>query len=154
MSVISVDPRRKLGHLHRYVYGGFIEHLGRCIYGGIYEEGSPLSDMRGFRTDVLDLLKQLRISQLRWPGGNFVSNYHWQDGIGPKDTRPARPEILVGGHRAQPFWDQRVRRVLQSTRGGALYLPEHGLGDAKGSSFLGGVLQFSRSDLLGRAAPG
>jgi hypothetical protein len=90
VSVISVDPRRKLGQLHRYVYGGFIEHLGRCIYGGIYEEGSPLSDTRGFRTDVLDLLKQLRISQLRWPGGNFVSNYHWQDGIGPKDTRPVR----------------------------------------------------------------
>ncbi len=96
MSVISVDPRRKLGHLHRYVYGGFIEHLGRCIYGGIYEEGSPLSNTRGFRTDVLDLLKQLRISQLRWPGGNFVSNYHWQDGIGPKDTRPARPRSLGG----------------------------------------------------------
>jgi alpha-L-arabinofuranosidase len=103
VSVISIDPRRKLGHLHRYVYGGFIEHLGRCIYGGIYEEGSPLSDTRGFRTDVLDLLKQLRISQLRWPGGNFVSNYHWQDGIGPKDTRPARPEIAWGGIEANRF---------------------------------------------------
>ena len=103
MSVISVDPRRKLGSLDRRVFGGFIEHLGRCIYGGIVEEGSPLSDERGFRLDVLELLKQLRISQLRWPGGNFASNYRWQDGIGPKDSRPVRPEIAWGGTEPNRF---------------------------------------------------
>jgi len=94
---IAVDPLRPVGQLDRKVFGGFIEHLGRCIYGGIYEEGSPLSDERGFRTDVLGLLRELRPGVLRWPGGNFVSNYHWTDGIGPKDSRPRRPELAWGG---------------------------------------------------------
>ncbi len=69
------------------MFGGFVEHLGRCIYGGLYDEGSPLADDRGFRKDVLGLLRELRLGVLRWPGGNFVSNYHWADGIGPKDGR-------------------------------------------------------------------
>ena len=56
MSRIAIDPSRPLGTMDRKVFGGFVEHLGRCIYGGLYEEGSPLSDERGFRKDVLDLL--------------------------------------------------------------------------------------------------
>jgi alpha-L-arabinofuranosidase len=94
---IAIDPGRTVGELDRNVFGGFVEHLGRCIYGGLYEEGSPLSDQRGFRQDVLGLLRELRMGVLRWPGGNFVSNYHWKDGIGPKDDRPARPELAWGG---------------------------------------------------------
>jgi len=103
VSVVEVDPRKQLGHLDRHVFGGFVEHLGRCIYGGIYDEGSCLSDRRGFRQDVLELLKPLRVSQLRWPGGNFVSNYHWADGIGPKGSRPSRPEIAWGGAEPNRF---------------------------------------------------
>jgi alpha-N-arabinofuranosidase len=94
---IAVDPARRVGRLDRNVFGGFVEHLGRCVYGGLYEEGSPLSDAEGFRTDVLDLLRDLRMGVLRWPGGNFASNYHWTDGIGPKDSRPHRPELAWGG---------------------------------------------------------
>ena len=97
MTRIAVDPARAIGELDRNVFGGFVEHLGRCIYGGLYEEGSPLSDQRGFRQDVLGLLRELRMGVLRWPGGNFVSNYHWKDGIGPKDDRPGRPELAWGG---------------------------------------------------------
>ncbi len=103
MTRIAIDARRSLGTLDRRVYGGFVEHLGRCIYGGLYEEGSPLADDRGFRLDTLALLKDLRLSVLRWPGGNFVSNYHWQDGIGPKDTRPVRPELAWGGTESNRF---------------------------------------------------
>jgi alpha-L-arabinofuranosidase len=103
LTTIAVDPRRPLGEVDRGVFGGFVEHLGRCIYGGLYEEGSPLSDQRGFRTDVLGLLKDLRLSVLRWPGGNFVSNYHWQDGIGPKDGRPVRAELAWGGTESNRF---------------------------------------------------
>jgi alpha-N-arabinofuranosidase len=102
-STVTVDIGRELGQLDRRVFGGFIEHLGRCIYGGIYEEGSPLSDERGFRRDVLELLRPLHIPVLRWPGGNFVSNYHWQDGIGPKDERPARTELAWGGVESNRF---------------------------------------------------
>jgi alpha-L-arabinofuranosidase len=100
---IVVDPARSLGDLDRNVFGGFVEHLGRCIYGGLYDEGSPLADAQGFRTDVLGLLRQLRLGVLRWPGGNFVSNYHWTDGIGPKDDRPRRPELAWGGTESNRF---------------------------------------------------
>jgi alpha-L-arabinofuranosidase len=100
---IAVDPARPVGRLDRKVFGGFVEHLGRCIYGGLYEEGSPLSDDRGFRKDVLGLLRELRLGVLRWPGGNFVSNYHWADGIGPKDGRPRRPELAWGGEESNRF---------------------------------------------------
>lgn len=98
-----MDPARPLGGVDRNVFGGFVEHLGRCIYGGLYEEGSPLADARGFRTDVLGLLRELRMGVLRWPGGNFVSNYHWADGIGPKDSRPRRPELAWGGEESNRF---------------------------------------------------
>jgi alpha-N-arabinofuranosidase len=103
MSQIAIDPARPLGTIDRKLFGGFVEHLGHCVYGGLYEEGSPLSDERGFRTDVLGLLRELRLGVLRWPGGNFVSNYHWQDGIGPKDARPRRPELAWGGEEPNRF---------------------------------------------------
>lgn len=93
MTQVAVSPARKAGRIDRNLFGGFVEHLGRCIYGGLYDEGSPLSDANGFREDVLGLLRKLRMGVLRWPGGNFVSNYHWTDGIGPKDERPRRPEL-------------------------------------------------------------
>ena len=117
-SVVTIDPcRASLGSLDRRVFGGFVEHLGRCIYGGLYDEGSPLSDQRGFRRDVLELLKSMRISVLRWPGGNFVSNYHWQDGIGPKDERPRARRAGLGRDRAQPLRYRRVRRRTAPSSG-------------------------------------
>jgi alpha-N-arabinofuranosidase len=100
---IVVDPARPLGPVDRNVFGGFVEHLGRCIYGGLYDEGSPLADAQGFRTDVLGLLREFRMGVLRWPGGNFVSNYHWADGIGPKDERPRRPELAWGAEESNRF---------------------------------------------------
>ena len=103
MTRIVVDPARPIGSLDRNVFGGFVEHLGRCIYGGLYAEGSPQADARGFRGDVLGLLRELRMGVLRWPGGNFVSNYHWTDGIGPKDSRPRRPELAWGGVESNRF---------------------------------------------------
>ncbi len=87
---IKIDFDRRIGTIDRNIYGNFTEHLGRCIYGGIYEEGSPLSDSDGFRKDVLQAAKAMRVSVLRWPGGNFSSGYNWKDGIGPKDQRPRR----------------------------------------------------------------
>jgi len=93
MARIVIDPTRTVGSVDRRIFGNFIEHLGRCIYGGIYEEGSPLSDARGFRGDVLEAARPLRIPILRWPGGNFVSGYHWLDGVGPKEARPRRSDL-------------------------------------------------------------
>jgi len=90
---IKVDIDRTIGEVDPKIFGNFAEHLGRMIYGGIYDEGNPLSDQDGFRTDVMDAVKKLGVSVLRYPGGNFSSGYDWKDGIGPKAQRPARPEL-------------------------------------------------------------
>ncbi len=75
------------------IFGSFIEHLGRAVYGGIYEPGHPTADEEGFRGDVLELIKELNVPIVRYPGGNFVSGYNWEDGTGPKDKRPRRLEL-------------------------------------------------------------
>src|SRR5215813_5754873 len=103
MTRVGIDLARRLGVVDRRIFGQFIEHLGRCIYGGVYDEGSALADERGFRKDVLALVRDLRVGVLRWPGGNFVSNYHWTDGIGPRDSRPRRPELAWGGEESNRF---------------------------------------------------
>ncbi|HEX6448195.1 MAG TPA: alpha-L-arabinofuranosidase C-terminal domain-containing protein [Trebonia sp.] len=93
MARITIGLDRITAPVDRRILSGFAEHLGRCVYGGIYDEGSPLSDERGFRKDVIEAVRRLRPPVLRWPGGNFVSGYHWTDGIGPKDDRPRRMEL-------------------------------------------------------------
>ncbi|MEJ2503576.1 MAG: alpha-L-arabinofuranosidase C-terminal domain-containing protein [Gemmatimonadota bacterium] len=81
---IKVDLDRTVGEVSPLIYGNFVEHLGRMIYGGIYEPGSPLADENGLRTDVMEAIRELNPTILRYPGGNFVSNYHWLDGVGPE----------------------------------------------------------------------
>lgn len=88
--LIKLDFDRKIGAIDRNIYGNFTEHLGRCIYGGIYQERSALSDGDGFRKDVLQAARDIHVSVLRWPGGNFSSGYNWKDGVGPKGQRPRR----------------------------------------------------------------
>lgn len=80
----DVDPR---------LFGSFIEHLGRAVYTGIYEPNHPTADAQGFRRDVLELVKQLQVGVVRYPGGNFVSGYQWTDGIGPVEKRPKRLDL-------------------------------------------------------------
>ena len=92
-STIKLDLDRTLGTLDRNLFGGFAEHLGRCIYGGIYDPDSPHADESGLRTDVLEALRRLKMPNIRYPGGNFVSGYRWRDGVGPKAERPARMEL-------------------------------------------------------------
>lgn len=87
---IKIDIDRSLGQVHPHLFGSFAEHLGRMIYGGIYDEGNPRSDPDGYRRDVMEAVRDLGVSILRWPGGNFASGYNWKDGIGPKDRRPVR----------------------------------------------------------------
>src|SRR5436309_2221848 len=90
---IKVTIDRQIGEVDPHLFGNISKHLGRMIYGGIYEEGSPLSDADGYRKDVMNAARQLGVSILRWPGGNFASGYNWQDGIGPKDQRPVRLDL-------------------------------------------------------------
>ena len=90
---IKIDLDRTIGVVDKNIYGNFVEHLGRCVYGGIYDEGSKLSDEQGYRKDVMQAVKDLNVSVARYPGGNFVSNYNWLDGVGPKSERPTRMEL-------------------------------------------------------------
>ena len=90
---LTVEPHRQIGRVSPNVFGHFVEHLGRCIYGGVYDPDSPLADEQGFRTDVLAAMRKIGVPVLRWPGGNFASNYHWEDGIGPRERRPARFDL-------------------------------------------------------------
>ena len=102
-ATVKVNTERVIGYIDPKLYGNFIEHLGRCIEGGIFQEGSPLSDSNGFRRDVLDAVRKLNVPILRWPGGNFSSNYHWRDGIGPRDQRPPRLEMAWGAVESNRF---------------------------------------------------
>jgi alpha-L-arabinofuranosidase len=90
---IVADPEFGLGAIDRRLYGSFIEHLGRAVYSGIFEPGHPQADEQGFRRDVIDLVRELGVTIVRYPGGNFVSGYDWRDGVGPKEQRPRRLDL-------------------------------------------------------------
>jgi alpha-N-arabinofuranosidase len=90
---VTTAKAYRLATIDRRIYGSFIEHMGRAVYGGIYEPGHPAADENGFRKDVLDLVKQLNVPVVRYPGGNFVSGYEWEDGVGPKELRPKRLDL-------------------------------------------------------------
>ncbi|HBE79446.1 MAG TPA: alpha-N-arabinofuranosidase [Firmicutes bacterium] len=88
-----IEKDYQIAHTDPRLYGSFIEHLGRAVYTGIYEPNHPTADEQGFRRDVLDLVRQLQVPIIRYPGGNFVSGYNWTDGIGPVKNRPKRLDL-------------------------------------------------------------
>lgn len=90
---IRVSRENSIAKIDERIYGSFIEHLGRAVYGGIYEPGHETADDMGFRRDVLDVIKELSVPIVRYPGGNFVSGYNWEDGTGPKEKRPKKMEL-------------------------------------------------------------
>src|SRR5471030_57492 len=92
-ATIKIDKNFQIAEIDPRIYGSFIEHLGRCVYTGIYEPSHPQADEHGFRKDVLNLVRELRVPIIRYPGGNFVSGYNWEDGIGPRQQRPRRLEL-------------------------------------------------------------
>lgn len=89
---MHIDPSFQVAPVDDRVYSSFIEHLGRAVYDGIYCPGHPTADALGFRQDVKDLIRPLHIPLIRYPGGNFVSGYRWEDGVGPRESRPVRPD--------------------------------------------------------------
>lgn len=90
---LVVHPEFTLGPVDRRLFGSFVEHMGRCVYGGIFEPGHPAADEHGFRQDVLELTRELGVTVVRYPGGNFVSGYRWEDGVGPLNERPSRLDL-------------------------------------------------------------
>ncbi len=102
-SKITVYPELPIAPLDRRVFGTFVEHMGRCVYGGIFEPGHAEADANGFRKDVLALTKELGVTIVRYPGGNFLSGYDWEDGIGPRDQRPRRLDLAWGSTETNQF---------------------------------------------------
>lgn len=92
-ATVSLSPRDAVAAIDRRIFGSFVEHLGRCVYTGIYEPEHPTADADGFRGDVIELARELGSTTIRYPGGNFVSGYRWEDGIGPKTDRPVRKDL-------------------------------------------------------------
>ncbi len=90
---LVLDKDYVISAIDKRIYGSFVEHLGRCVYTGIYEPGHPTADEDGFRGDVLELVKRLNVPVVRYPGGNFVSGFKWEDSIGPKELRPRRLDL-------------------------------------------------------------
>lgn len=95
-ALIDLDKNRIISKIDNRIYGSFIEHLGRAVYGGIYEQGHETADDMGFRQDVMELVKALDVPIVRYPGGNFVSGYNWEDGTGDKSKRPRKMELAWG----------------------------------------------------------
>ncbi|HEY7044628.1 MAG TPA: alpha-N-arabinofuranosidase [Nocardioidaceae bacterium] len=89
----TTEPALRVGPVEQRLFGSFVEHMGRCVYTGIFEPGHPRADADGFRRDVLDLVRELGPTVVRYPGGNFVSSYRWEDGIGPPQQRPRRLDL-------------------------------------------------------------
>jgi alpha-N-arabinofuranosidase len=90
---VLLDRDFAIGETHLRLFGAFVEHLGRCVYGGIYEPGHRTADEKGFRGDVLAMVRELGVTIIRYPGGNFVSGYNWEDGVGPIDKRPKQLDL-------------------------------------------------------------
>ena len=107
---IKIDVERSIGEIDPKIYGVFMEPIqisGRrglpdspklnTLYGTLYDPSSPLADENGFKKNYIDAMKELKVTNMRWPGGNFLMGYNWQDGIGPKSKRPARINMAWGG---------------------------------------------------------
>ncbi|MGB9682339.1 MAG: alpha-N-arabinofuranosidase, partial [bacterium] len=90
---LYLDREFVIGSTNPRLFGSFVEHLGRCVYGGLYKPGHSSSDELGFRRDVIELVKELGVTIVRYPGGNFVSGYNWEDGVGPVEKRPKRLDL-------------------------------------------------------------
>ncbi|MBO2517976.1 MAG: alpha-N-arabinofuranosidase, partial [Clostridiales bacterium] len=98
MATISINREKSAGSISRYIYGHFAEHLGRCIYGGIFVgKDSPIPNVNGIRTDVVEAMKAIRLPVIRWPGGCFADEYHWRDGIGELKDRKRMVNTNWGG---------------------------------------------------------
>jgi alpha-N-arabinofuranosidase len=111
---IKIDLDRTLARIDRNLFGGFVEHLGRCVYGGIFDPSSPLADDNGLRSDLRAALLRLQPTNIRYPGGNFVSGYRWRDGVGPLAERPRRADLAWSSIEPNTFGTNEFIRFCRS----------------------------------------
>lgn len=128
-----IDKDFRISQVDKRLYGSFVEHLGRAVYDGLYQPGNLLSDDRGFRKDVMELVEELGIPIIRYPGGNFVSNFFWEDSVGPGKYRPQRPDLAWRSLETNEFglnefadWTKQVKAEMMM----AVNLGTRGIADA------------------------
>lgn len=128
-----VDRDFRIAEVDKRIYGSFIEHLGRAVYNGIYQPGHPAADGDGFRKDVLELVRELKVPIIRYPGGNFVSNFYWEDSVGPVSERKPRLDLAWRTLESNAFglgefakWTQKAGADIMM----AVNLGTRGIGDA------------------------
>jgi len=109
----NVNSENVISKIDERLYGSFIEHLGRAVYEGIYQPGNKNSDEDGFRKDVIELVKKLNVPIVRYPGGNFVSGYNWEDGVGPKEKRPVKLDLAWFTTETNEFGMQEFQKWLE-----------------------------------------
>lgn len=117
---LVVDDAFTVAPVNDRLFGSFVEHLGRCVYTGLYEPGHPSADADGFRQDVIDLVKELGATTIRYPGGNFVSGYRWEDGVGPKESRPRRLDLAWHSTETNEFGLHEMAKWLDKAGGNEL----------------------------------
>ncbi|WP_199547838.1 alpha-N-arabinofuranosidase [Streptomyces sp. N35] len=132
---LTLDPAFTVGRVDPRLYGSFVEHLGRCVYTGIFEPGHPTADEAGLRGDVLALVRELGVTVIRYPGGNFVSGYRWEDSVGPVDERPRRLDLAWRSTETNRFGLAEFMAFLRKLGPGAepmmaLNLGTRGVGEA------------------------
>jgi alpha-N-arabinofuranosidase len=129
---LTINTAATIGDINPRLFGSFVEHLGRSVYDGIYEPDHPLANADGFRTDVIDLVKELGVTAIRYPGGNFVSGYKWEDGVGPREQRPHRLDLAwhstetneIGLHEFQRWLDEVGSELMLAVNLGTRGIPE------------------------------
>ena len=117
---LVVEDDFQVGAVHDRLFGSFVEHLGRCVYTGIYEPEHPTADEHGFRRDVIELVRELGVTAVRYPGGNFVSGYRWEDGVGPREERPRRLDLAWHSTETNEFGLHEMAAWLAATGGNEL----------------------------------
>jgi len=124
---LIMDRDFVIGTVDKRLYGSFIEHLGRAVYGGIYEPGHPQADEDGFRKDVIGFVREMGVPVVRYPGGNFVSGFNWEDSVGPKELRPKRLDLAwfttetneVGLHEFADWADEAGSEIMYAVNLGS-----------------------------------
>lgn len=130
------DTHHHVGAIDQRIFSGFLEHLGRAVYEGVYDPESPLSDAQGFRRDVLEALRAMRMPLVRYPGGNFVSCYDWTDGIGPRDQRPVRVDYAWKSRETNQFGTDEFMAWCQEAGSAPMMAVNLGTGTPKEASAL------------------
>ena len=159
-AAIKVDKKSDISLIDPRIYGSFIEHLGRAVYSGIYQPGHPAADADGFRSDVIALVRELGVPIVRYPGGNFVSGYNWEDGVGDKAARPSRLDLAWFTTETNQFGLQEFGTWLDKADAEMMYainLGTRGIDDARNlveyANHPGGTYYSDLRKKHGRTAP-